>query len=529
DGFSAWKYGLWVLNYLQVMHDSTEAAVSTVGDADLPNVGVAGNKIVGKDDTGAATAQGTFLGSSNIEGFQAQMFIDEIDNRAEDWVKNLTTTDGTTLSGFATTLDALKYDYQAPLRWFPSITVTESDDASGFPMPAYTVSSPNSSLLDLIGLVLGYSEFYALTDTNNADVGGSQPALVIFDNDPFPQDDQIANGDPTLHDRALAMLRVAIINMDRLHADPTSGVFVDDVTMSGSTPTRGTKVSTTSVAYSVLALRTALRTLSSQLELYSNNTPDSAIASTPLDTLPINHPSNATFSQRVKTILLVQGNLLFDKLTDSTGRAYAGWDVSAQAPVDQSDTLDAHTAAIRGLFATYLATGDVKYRDRAIAVYNRMDSVFYDVDARMYATAPAPMNDIEFTPLRFGLLQSALRDMYELVAARPGGETLEPILEERVGRLNKLVLNGWDDRNYNRISDWPGECVNVQNNLPMGGLQMAERTLTGESGSIEEQIGLGAPRTATSDREKDCVPEIDDAHLPSALADSVTFHIVRGQ
>ena len=27
DGFSAWKYGLWVLNYLQVMHDSTEAAV----------------------------------------------------------------------------------------------------------------------------------------------------------------------------------------------------------------------------------------------------------------------------------------------------------------------------------------------------------------------------------------------------------------------------------------------------------------------------------------------------------------------
>jgi len=28
DGFSGWKYGLWTLNYLQVMHDSTEAAVS---------------------------------------------------------------------------------------------------------------------------------------------------------------------------------------------------------------------------------------------------------------------------------------------------------------------------------------------------------------------------------------------------------------------------------------------------------------------------------------------------------------------
>ncbi len=532
DGFSAWKYGLWVLNYLQIMHDSTEAAVSTVDDGDLSNVGTPGNEIVGKDDSDQPTAAGTFLGSSDIEGFQAQTFIDEIDNRAEDWIKNLSTIDGTTLSGFATTLDALKYDYQAPLRWFPSITVTESDDASGFPMPAYSVASPNSSLLDLIGLVLGYSEFYALTDTNNADVGGSQPALVIFDGDPFPKDDQIANGDPTLHDRALAILRVALINMDRLHGDPASGVLVDDVTMNGATPTRGTKVSTTSVAYSVLALRTALRTLSSQLELYSNNTPDSAIATTPLDTLPINHPSNATFSQRVKTILLVQGNLLFDKLTDGTGRAFSGWDVGAQAPVDQSDTLDAHTAAIRGLFATYLATGDVKYRDRAIAVYNRMDATFYDTDARIYSVTAAPATDVEFTPLRFGLLQSALRDIYELVAARPGGETLEPVLEERVGRLNKLVLNGWDDRNYNRISDWPGECVNVQNSLPMGGLQMAERTLTGESGSIEEQItafGVGSTRTPTSDREKDCVPEIDDAHLPAALADSVTFHVARGQ
>ena len=30
DGFSAWKYGLWVLNYLQIMHDVNEAPVATV-------------------------------------------------------------------------------------------------------------------------------------------------------------------------------------------------------------------------------------------------------------------------------------------------------------------------------------------------------------------------------------------------------------------------------------------------------------------------------------------------------------------
>ena len=530
DGFSAWKYGLWVLNYVQVMHDATEAAVSTVADADLPNVGTPANQIVGADDSNPpmATAAGTFLGSSDIEGFQAQMFVEEIDNRAEDWLMNLTTTDGKTLSGFASLADALAYDEAQPLRWFPgAVSVTEADDGSGFPKPTYALASADSDLLDEIGLVLGYSEFYALTDTGNKDVGGSQPVLAYFDGDPFPADNQLADGEATLHDRALGMLRVAIVNLDRLHADPATTILVDDVKMNGATPARGTTVATTSVAYSILGLRTALRALSSQLELYSNNTPDTMAATTPLDKLPLNGSTPATFGARVQALLAAQGALLRDHLTDATGRAFAGWDVSKGAPMSQDDLLDAHTAAIRGLFAAYLATGDVSYQDRARAVYARLDAVFYDPAARVYTATPAPAASVEYTPLRFALLQSALRDMYELVASRPGGEALEPVLEARVARLNKLVLNGWDDRNQNQFVDWPDECVNVQSGLPRGGLQMAERTLTGETGSLEEQLSAGTPRTPTSDREHDCVPEIDDAHLPAALADSVTFTITR--
>ena len=79
------------------------------------------------------------------------------------------------------------------------------------------------------------------------------------------------------------MLRVAMVNLDRLHADPATGLLVDDVTLSGTTPTRGTTISTTYVAYTILGLRTALRRCSSQLELYSNNTPDTA-SSTPRST-----------------------------------------------------------------------------------------------------------------------------------------------------------------------------------------------------------------------------------------------------
>jgi hypothetical protein len=301
-------------------------------------------------------------------------------------------------------------------------------------------------------------------------------------------------------------------------------VLVDDVTMSGATPARGTATSTTSVAYAVLGLRTALRALSSQLRLYSNNAPDTALGATLLDAMPVHAPSGGSLAARVQSILRTEGDLLLDRLTDATGRAFDGWDVSRNAPVDQQDLLDSHTAAVRGLFATYLVTGDVRYRDRAIAVFSRLQSTFYDADARIYTATPAPAASVEYTPLRFALLQSALRDMYELVAARPGGETLEPMLEERVARVDKLILNGWDDRNQNRVVDYPDECVNMQGIVPAGGLQMAERTLTGETGTLQEQLS-SAQRTATWDREHDCVPEIDDAHLPSALAGSVTFEI----
>jgi hypothetical protein len=528
DGFSAWKYGLWVINYLQVMHDVNEAAIATVADADLPLVGTPGNTVVGFDDTGAPTAPGTYLGSSNVEGFQAQMFLLEADNRAEDWISHLTTIDGTTLSGFATRAEALAYDYTAPLRWFPGrIAVSEvADPQSGFPRPAYAIASANSEALDLVGLAMGFAELYALTDEHNPEVGGAAPARVMFDGDPFPADNQLADGEPTLHDRALAVIRTAIVALDRLHTDPASHLLVDTVAMTGATPARGHAIATTGLAYTLLGLRTVRRSLSSQLRLYSNNTPDSEAGQSPLDALPLHFPGapTLTFTQRIGQMIDAHAALLYDHLTDATGRAWTGWDVAAGAHLDEADVLDAHTAAVRGLFAAFLATGDVRYRTRAIAVFDRLERVFYDPGARVYSATAAPVDDVEYTPLRFALLQSTLRDMYELIAARPGGEAREPILEDRLGRLNKLVLNGWDDRDHDQAMTSFAECANQTDQFPHGGLQMAERTLTGEFGSEGEHV----PNPFhTIDRDNDCVPEVDDAHLPAMLAGSVTLHIAR--
>jgi len=58
--------------------------------------------------------------------------------------------------------------------------------------------------------------------------------------------------------------------------------------------------------------------------------------------------------------------------------------------------------------------------------------------------------------------------------------------------------------------------------MGMGGLQMAERTLSGDTGSVATHFD-STSRIIATDREHDCVPEISAAGLPSALASSVTF------
>jgi hypothetical protein len=76
------------------------------------------------------------------------------------------------------------------------------------------------------------------------------------------------------------------------------------------------------------------------------------------------------------------------------------------------------------------------------------------------------------------------------------------------------------------LVDWPKECTSFDT-IPHGGLQMAERTLSGETGSLDDRMNSPNPRVATIDREGDCVPEIPYAMLPSALAHEVTFTVVR--
>jgi hypothetical protein len=350
---------------------------------------------------------------------------------------------------------------------------------------------------------------------------------VYFDGDPFPVQNQAPDGSPTLHDRALAMIRVAVVDMDRFHVDAASGLPVDDAKLASGKLSPGTTLSSDVAAYALLALRTARRALDAQLTLYANTSPDTQGIPSPLD--GFSKLDGVTFAARLDALITTLANVFYDRLTTDAGVAYAGWNVTGGKATDGGTSLDAHSAAVRGLLVAYLATGQTKFRDRAALVLARLDATFYDAGARIYRpTAGDRSLTVTFTPRRFGLLQGALRDSYELIATRPGQGALAAKLLDRVGRLDKLVLNGWDDRNENQVVDWPDECAQVGTGpdgqrMGKGALQMAERTLSGETGSLAPFTPDAGDRVITTDREHDCVPEISAAKLPAALANSVTF------
>lgn len=514
SSWAAWKYGLWAINYLQLMHDGAGNTVASVPDAELGNVGRPGNTVAGTRQGGGRASGGVWLASTDLEGMQAAFMLESIDAQAHQWITGLSTTDGVNLDGFATVRDALAYDYAAPLRWVPSLINygEERDLAYGFHRPVrYAIGRSDSSLMELLGMLGAFTETFALTDRRNTEVGGAQSARAYFDGDPFAADNQMPDGEATLHDRALAVAKLALVDIDRMHRDPSTGALVDTVTFVGPAPTRGATVSAVSTAWSVVALRQARRALAGRLTLYSNTTPDTAVTATALDgTSMRGAPGDGSVAQRLNALIGAQASLLYDHLTDATGRAWPGWNVVSSQPTSSDERLDAYAAAVRGLLEASLATGDTRYQYRAEAVYRRMETQFYVATTRAWRAAPGDSAQYEYTPLRFALLQAALREMYKLVASAPGREALARTIEQHVARLHKLVLNGWDDRNDDGLVDWPAECIFRLGSSPRGGLQMAERALTGETGA--------EGTTVLDDRDHDCVPEIGAANLPATLA-----------
>ncbi len=517
-GYAAWKQGLWIINYWSSLHDVDQHPIIDVAEADLPQVGVPGNTVIGRwidptDPSGTHLVfgkNGTYLGDVSLEGFQGLVMLDELDEKSRFLLGRILADDAGALVG-ATVDEAIDYDYGSPLRYWPAaIAVDEVPTASApdeekklFEKPiGFTVVDGTSRLEDLAGLVGGFAETYAMTDASSPAVGGTLPFRATFDGDPFAADDGVADGEDTLHDRALGVIKIGLVDIDRLHFDAAHGVLVDAVTVApGGVVSRGSRVSTLEAAYAIVSLRSTRRALTGSLALYSNDTPDTLGVPLALDDASLaGAPGGGTLSARVDHLIEAEADFLADTLVDADGLAANGVDLATGARDPSPVTVEAQAAAIRGLLEAYLATSRERYRAKAVLAYGALASRFWMADVRAYRTSLDDATTMTWTPSSFGVLHGALRQFYKLWASRPGNEALADEVLARIVRGMKLVVNGWNDADADGLVG-PGECL-------AGRLQMAERALTGER-AIAADGG---------DRDHDCVPDISAAHLPAALA-----------
>jgi hypothetical protein len=141
----------------------------------------------------------------------------------------------------------------------------------------------------------------------------------------------------------------------------------------------------------------------------------------------------------------------------------------------------------------------------------RIAAKFYVPAMRMYRGVENGPDEVRMNAERFAWLQSAMRETYKVLSLAGDPDVGRDVLEDRIARINKLFLNGWDDLNGDTVVDKDkGECLT-------GRLQMAEQSLTGELG----RDSLSRP---TEDRDGDCVIELAHAQKASVLAGEVYFH-----
>jgi hypothetical protein len=520
-GYAAWKESLWAIDFTGRIHDSGNNPVNTVNAQDIPLIGTPNNQVIGTSPPGAAA--GTYIGSSPLEGMWGLSMLAGMDNAAEWLLSSLLTSDGVTLTGFPTKLAALQYDYTSPLMWFPgSVYVTESGtvpscpaglctSTTGSPYPAIgglTLTDGTSYAEDLGALLLGNSLLFGMTDARNAGLGQKVGLLATFDGDPFPADDDTPDGQDVLFDRALGIMRVAFVDLDRMHTERTTGVIMDSATVTGGVATPSTTVTTTTLAHVLLGLEEEILSLNAAVTQYgAPDTTPGADADGILNTVAINPPgifptplftTNATF--------------VLNTLTQADGSVANGASiVNGQVTVDPSPpTLASQSAAARALIVAFAITGNAAFETQAQAVVRRLNTLFYSPQARMYRGVQAGADDIIMTPEIFGWLQSALRETYKVIYV-PGDASLDrTVLADRIARVNKLYLNGWDDLNGNQHVDYPEECLGAR-------MHMAEQLLTGE-------LGRDPEGHATADRDSDCVPELAHAQIASVMASQVHFH-----
>ena len=269
--------------------------------------------------------------------------------------------------------------------------------------------------------------FFAMTDSRNAGSWAThRPSTILFDgNHAFPADDGLPDGQETAHDRALSVLRVAFVDLDRLHADPSMGVINDSVTIKGQGRTGSGTVTTTALAHVLIGLRQTVLSLDAAVTQYgaadeSPSADSHGILNCPSSPKACSIHDPPAGRRCTPSVQLLCSPGLRKQCHVRAGRSHGartehvanGATISNGKARVTTDTtsLESQTAAARALTEAFLLTGDVSFEARARLVMQHLYAAFYSAPARACSRGQEGGRDEVFmTPERFGWLQSALR------------------------------------------------------------------------------------------------------------------------
>lgn len=296
-----------------------------------------------------------------------------------------------------------EYDASKPV-WFPnSVTLTMAQKNGFNALDTTAVFDRGSSLRATWMMLWPLAELYGYTDQRDANGNKNNAFLAVFDGDPFPAAPAANRGtDPAKYvsaddpfSLAQTLSNVEFQNLLKLHFDQKAGTLVD----SWVGGTQGNSVTTFDAAYTIVALDIYQRALDGLPVGYA-----SASSGKPLDTAS---------GKEAMTLLKTQADFIVKNLISSDGLAADSYVIGTGASAEHG--LGTQFAAIRGLSAAFVATGDEAYRAAARKIYAAVAAKMVEPSGLFN---PEPGKPFTVTPWTQGAVMGGLHELLSVLTNR---------------------------------------------------------------------------------------------------------------
>ena len=435
-GQTLMKQYLWAQDMLGAFHDSLDNGIEPDGTVTPDSAG----------NPHFDPSNNVFYGGNNIDGFVGQVLTAEAINKVFYTINNLAY-DGNNLGA----VDPMTYDPANGIQFFPHyIAVTEENvDPIMPPKPStLLVTDSDSYLYDQLSFLWGTLSYQNMMDPNNSSTSSHLAYHVVFDGDPFPP--AMSQTDvPGPFDLMMGTSTIIAKNIFAMHFDETNGTFVEKSSLVGGSVVRGNEIGTVSAGY-IIAI---LKILSEEFN------------GTPLYDMAINGINS-------------EANFLINSLKNNDGSFANSFTIGTGK--DNSATLvESQSAAIRGLYAAYEATGNAAYLTEANNAYDYLITNFYSPEKKAFFTTLGNTQAV-YTPFNVATISGAMRE-----ARLVGNKNESPLIYTRF---------------FNKVGN---------------AMQLSESENTGESGNDSD--GDGIPY----------LPQQVD-NLPSIFAAEAVLSLVTG-